>query len=77
MTPDDMVSNAGLGEGQMGSMLAPLVAGIVSSIQESGIKEQIVEFAQKRAAKSIEEHSAVIATQGEKCGPGSFRTCLG
>lgn len=69
MTPGDMVSNAGLGQGKMGSMLAPLVAGIVSSIQECGIKDEIVQFAQKRALKSIEEHSAVISSQGEKCVP--------
>ena len=67
MTPKDMVANAGLGEGQLGGMLAPLIAGIVSSIQDSGIKDEIVKFAQTRAYKTIEEHSAMISSHGEKC----------
>eukprot|EP00892_Ulva_mutabilis_P001033 jgi/Ulvmu1/10930/UM007_0109.1 len=67
LTPKDLVSNAGLGEGTLGRMLAPLVAGIVASIQESGVKDEIVQFAQKRAFKTIEEHSAIISSHGEKC----------
>lgn len=52
----------------MASILAPLVAGIVSAIQESGVQNQIVNFAQRRVTKSIEEHSESIAKHGERCG---------
>ena len=74
-TPTDMISNSGLGGGKMAHILAPLIAGIVSSITNSGVTNQIVNFATKRVGKTIEENSDSIAKHGERWVPACF--CLG
>lgn len=50
----------------MAHILAPLIAGIVSSITNSGVTNHIVNFATKRVGKTIEEHSDSIAKHGER-----------
>lgn len=75
-TPADLISNSGLGGGKMAHILAPLIAGIVSSITHSGVMGQIVNFATIRVGKTIEENSDSIARHGERCAM-PLTTCHG
>ena len=65
-TPADLIANSGLGEGKLGHILAPIMAGVVTSITQSGVLNQIAAFATKRVGKTIEEHSDSIAKHGER-----------
>jgi hypothetical protein len=74
LNPQDVVSSLGLGKGKLASFLTPMVAGLVSAIEECGVKAQVQDFAKKKAISVISTQSAALAQQGERC--ASLRACI-
>jgi hypothetical protein len=61
------LTNTGLSQGSVAQFLAPLVAGMVSAIEQCGVKEQMQDFATKKAVNVINSHSDNLNKQGERC----------
>jgi hypothetical protein len=67
LTPEDVLTNTGLSKGSIAQFLAPLVAGLVCAIEESGVKQQMQDFATKKAVKAVTSQEDNLTKQGKRC----------